>query len=464
MPEIELPKGFVSIDEFPKAKENLINMMNVGKNKLMQRPGIIGIGTGVSECRGQIKFQDELYQVSGTKLLKIAKDGTIIQNISDDFVLDIAGSAQCVMSVGFTFLVIVVKGDRAYAWDNTTLAEITDPQFQASNDVTYINGRWVFVPSNGNPAFFTDALDPFTIDGFFDAETQPDKNVAVVNFKNRLYIIGEETIEVFRDTGQASPVFQRIDGASIWTGIVEGHTFWGSSFVFLGKDKDENFGMFQVGSGDAPRISNPAVDELLNDEYTVEELQTCVAQRYQWKGQDVAVFRLPRHTIKFNGIGWWFASSIATFNEQQITGNDFKTWRVNYITHCYGEYYVGDTDTNDIGVLDDIATDYGEDIESGFDTFVRAERGAYFTLASLELDGLTGQASPERTIGLSMSEDGLTYGDFFYIGMGEIGDYQRRMCWELPGGLGGYESFAGVRIRTTAPVKIAGEGLNAVIQ
>jgi len=63
-----------------------------------------------------------------------------------------------------------------------------------------------------------------------------------------------------------------------------------------------------------------------------------------------------------------------------------------------------------------------------------------------------------------MSDDGLTYGDFFYIGMGEIGDYQRRISWELPGGLGGYENFAGVRIRTTAPVQIAGEGLNAVIQ
>lgn len=463
MAELELPTGFTSIKEFPRAKESLINMMNVGKNKLMQRPGVIPFVDSFGPCRGSIKFQDELYQVSGTKLLKIQKDGAVT-NISNDFVIDIAGDAQCVLSVGFTFLVIVVKGDRGYTWDGTTLSEITDPQFIASNDVTYINGRWVFIPSDGSPAFFTDALDPLTIDGFFDAETQPDKNVSAVNFKNRLYIIGEETTEVFADTGQASPVFRRIEGASIWTGIVEGHTFWGSSFVFLGKDKDENFGMFQMGSGEAPRISDPAIDELLNDEYTADELKTCVAQRYQWKGQDIAVFRLPRHTLNFNGVGWWFASSIATFAERQISGNSFKTWRVNYICHCYGEYYLGDVSESKIGILNDISTDYGQDIESGFDTFIRAERGSYFTLSSLELNGLAGQASPERTIGLSMSDDGLTYGDFFYIGMGEIGDYQRRIAWELPGGLGGYENFAGVRIRTTAPVQIAGEGLNAVIQ
>ncbi len=165
MAELELPTGFTSIKEFPRAKESLINMMNVGKNKLMQRPGVIPFVDSFGPCRGSIKFQDELYQVSGTKLLKIQKDGAVT-NISNDFVIDIAGDAQCVLSVGFTFLVIVVKGDRGYAWDGTTLSEITDPQFISSNDVTYINGRWVFIPSDGSPAFFTDALDPLTIDGF----------------------------------------------------------------------------------------------------------------------------------------------------------------------------------------------------------------------------------------------------------------------------------------------------------
>ena len=462
MPSVPLPTGFQSISEFPRLKENLINMMNVGANKLIQRAGIVGKGIGLGSCRGQIKFQDELYQVSGTKLIKIGEDGTIIQNVSDEFSLDVEGVAECVLSVGFTFLVIIVKGGRGYTWNNTAFVEITDEQFQASDDLTYINGRWVFVPTNGDPAFFTDALDPLTINGFFDAETQPDKNSGTENFKNRLYIFGEETMEVFRDTGQASPVFVRIEGASIWTGLVAGHVFWGDSLVFLGKDKDQNFGFFQLGSGNAPRISNGAVDELLNDEYTAEELKTCIAQRYQWKGQDIAVFRLPRHTICYNG-AWFFSSSIATYEERQETGNDFKTWRANYITHCYGEYYVGDVESADIGVLDDAATDYGNDVEYGFDTFVRTNRGAYFTARSLELDGVAGQASPERSIGLSLSDDGLTYSDLFYIGMGEVGEYQRRMVWEFQGGLGDYENYMGIKIRTTAPVEIAGEGLEVVV-
>ena len=73
-----------------------------------------------------------------------------------------------------------------------------------------------------------------------------------------------------------------------------------------------------MGSGEAVRISNPAVDEILNDTYTLAELQTCIAQRLQWKGQDIAVFRLPRETICYNG-GWFFMSSITTFEEHAYT-------------------------------------------------------------------------------------------------------------------------------------------------
>lgn len=459
MPQVPLPTGFKSIDDFPRLKENLINMMNVGGNKIMQRPGVIQNTTGVADCRGQIKFKDELYQVSGQKLIKILEDTTTLE------IGDVEGDEQCVLAVGFTHLVIVVKGGRGYSFDGTTFLEITDPDFVSSIDVAYLNGRYVYIPFDGSPAFFSEAFDPGDIDAlsFFDAETQPDKNTGVVNFKNRLYIMGEETVEVFRDTGTGTIPYTRIDGAAIWTGLVAGHTFYANTFVFLGKDKDNNFGIFAIGSGEATRISNPAVDELLNETYTVAELQTCIAQRLQWKGEDIAVFRLPRHTLNFNGAGWWFSASITTFTERQETGNKLKTWRVNYITHCYGEYYVGDVDTNDIGILDDIATDYGDDVEYGFDTFARFARGSYFTVRSLEIDGLAGQASPQRTIGLSVSEDGLTYGDFFYIGMGNTGQYQRRVEWELQGGLGDYENFMGIRIRTTAPVEIATEGLNVVI-
>jgi hypothetical protein len=47
--------------------------------------------------------------------------------------------------------------------------------------------------------------------------------------------------------------------------------------------------------------------------------------------------------------------------------------------------------------------------------------------------------------------------------MGDIGEYARRVDWELPGGLGDYENFMGIKIRTTSSVEIATEGLTLVI-
>jgi hypothetical protein len=472
MPDVPLPTGFQGIDEFPRLHENLINMLNAGGNKIYQRPGILSANVGFGACRGSHKFKNELYQVSGQQFIKISEDGTI-RDLSDEFGLIVSGSNDCVFAEGFSHLVFIEKGGFGYAWDGVTFAQITSPNYVLSLDVTYMNGRYLFIPFDGQPAFFSNPFDPYTITAlsFFDAETQPDLNAGILNFKQRLYILGEETTEVFRDTAAevtpTNPVpYQRIDGGSIWTGLVSGHTLYGPSFAFLGKDKDNNFGFFLMGSGQADRISNDSVDELLNTFYTVEQLRQCTAHRLQWKGQDIAIFRLPFHTICFNGSGWFFMRSIATFDEKELLSEDFKTWRANHITHCYGEYYVGDEETSNIGILDEIASDYGDDITFGFDTYMRGGRESYFTAKSININGLTGQVEigePERTIGLSVSDDGLTYGPFFFEGLGLTGHYRKEIFWEMPGGLGDYENFMGIRVRTTAPVQIAAESLEVVV-
>lgn len=58
-----------------------------------------------------------------------------------------------------------------------------------------------------------------------------------------------------------------------------------------------------------------------------------------------------------------------------------------------------------------------------------------------------------------MSDDGQTYGERFYEGLGEAGQVLQQVTWEFPGGLGDYESFAGMRFRTAAPVRISSEGV-----
>ena len=471
--EIPLPTGFKSIAEFPRLKENLHNFINIGGNRIVSRAGVSSVAnTGQGPCRGQAKFKNELYQISGTKLIRITS-AYVVNDISTSVGLDISGSAECETAAGYTYLVIVAKGGRGYAYNESgTLVEISDPDYVDSIDVCYINGKWVFIPADGGPAFVSDPLDPTTIPatGFFDAEFQPDLNKGCENIRNRLYIFGEDTIEVFRDTGTGAQPFVRVEGAAIPAGLVAGktrHTFEGGNetVVFLGKDQDQAFGIYAVGSGAAPKISNEAVDELLNDEYTLAELETCIAQRLNWNKKDIAVFRLPRHTLCFCEGEWTFFTTVASPAEKLLLGQDFKAWRVKYITHCYGEYYTGDDTTDDVGLLSkNTNSDYGEDIDYRIFTFFSMARGSYFTVCSAELDGLAGQITPEATIGLSMSDDGFVYGPRVYIGMGDIGVRERRVCWELMGGLGDYENFAGFQFQTTAAVELAQKSFSIVYQ
>ena len=102
--------------------------------------------------------------------------------------------------------------------------------------------------------------------------------------------------------------------------------------VFLGHDQGGSFAFHIMQSGAAPKISNDAIDELLNEEYTQDELKTCVSRRITWKHVDMVGFRLPRHTLLYFGSGWSYVQS-------GINADDEITpWDVKYVAFSFGKY------------------------------------------------------------------------------------------------------------------------------
>ena len=84
---------------------------------------------------------------------------------------------------------------------------------------------------------------------------------------------------------------------------------------------------------------------------------------------------------------------------------------VNHLSFAYGKYLVGSADNNSIGILANINTEYGEKIERQINTFIKADRNAYFEIDSAMLDVTTGTNFTEGTVGLCGSKDGLNYGE-----------------------------------------------------
>lgn len=70
-----------------------------------------------------------------------------------------------------------------------------------------------------------------------------------------------------------------------------------------------------------------------------------------------------------------------------------------------------------------------------------------------------GATEPDYRVGLSVSQDGVHYGPEIYRPLGQFGNYAQRMQWRGPGGLGRYESFMGIRLRTNAPIEFSTDSL-----
>lgn len=450
MPQIPLPQGIQGIRDIPKSREHLTNLMFCNK-ALIRTPGIAQFADATGICRGAAFWyvDNRAYFVTGTDFLRVNADGSTL-NLGT-----IEGTQDVAFSQGQTNLVIVVKGGKGYRYNEVEgLQEITDNDYLPSVSVDFIDGRHVFIPADGSPAFYSDIdaagdINPLS---FFDAEEVPDDNQAVINLGNQLYILGEQSLEVFRTNIDPDVVFTRRDGARLDVGYIGGLTRYGPSAAFIGRRRDEGAKFLVIGSGQAQEFSTPVICEILNEQYTLDELKSCNVVRYEHKGYEVLAFNLPRHTLAFCESVWFYQDS-------EMGGDEFGPWRAKGICNAYGKFLVGDSKEAKIGHLGDYQSEYGQDVEFEIRTFARGERESYLQIAAIMLDCLTGQKLTDESIRLSISKDGRSWGNWFPRSLGTTGDYSRLVKWQPPGGFGVQENYLGLRLRSTADVKFSLEAL-----
>ena len=448
MADITLPQGYMGSEQLPKTRQVLKNCINTGQY-IIPRPGITELGTSSGVARGSFVWNESLYQVFSTNLVKVSADG------STTIVGTIAGTGQIDSDIGFNHAVIIVRETtgKGYTLDaSDVLTEITNIYFEASNSVAHINGRFVYIPYNGDPAFFSDVGDGASIqsDSFIDAEELPDKNVAVVNYKNVLLIAGTDSWELFRDTNAETVVFTRLN-ARIQYGYIGGVTEYTDTVAFIGREKDQDAGIYLIAAGTANKISNEAIDTILTS-YTLPELALAIPARFKWRGYDVLTYTLERHSFGFYG-GQWFLLDTRV-------GDDNVPWRAGFVTHWNQRYYTALGSS--IGRLDQTNTDNGNPIERVIEFGYSNENNDNFTARSLEI-GISQGYTAAGTVGLALSRDNVLYSDAFYRSTGEIGQYANKLTWDYPGGLGYYEGFMGMRIVTTSDVSFAVDKVSVMI-
>lgn len=443
MPIANWPLGLAGVEQLPRTKRVLQNCWNDSDGSIIHRPGIADLQDTGKTARGSFEWNGFQYQVVSTSLIKIinTETGAFTTNPTP-----ILGSANIKVAIGNNTATIVVKGlgGKIYTLDKSdVVVDIRgNANFFDCVDIAHINGRFIYIPITGiqKTPFFSDIGNAGSVQilSFFDAESLPDESNGVINYRNTLYIGGGDSFEPFRDAGTSPVPFLRIPGARIDYGYIGGLIEYKDTFVFLGKEKGQDFGIYALQSGSAVKISNEVIDLILF-EHTKAERADVITSRFKWRGYDIVTFTLARASFGFLNGNW--------FSLKSLFGGTSDIWGGGFITQIDGKYLTAFK--NKIGRLENINTDYGERINYLIEMAIDSADGKRFTCQSIELPISQGFNTQDASIALQMSKDGVIYGQPFFRNLGKIGDYQKVVKWNFPGGLGRYRGFMAWRFTTS---------------
>lgn len=394
--------------------------------------------------RGMKENQGTLYKVSGTTLYTVASDGTHTSRGT------ISGAARCVMSALGSSMIIVNGSGAAYVWDGATLTEITDADLLAPNGVAVLNNQAIFDDGAGQGFAVSDAGDPLTVNALntADAESASDALKCPYAYRETLYLFGEKTIELWWNSGQGNPPFDKIQGAIINVGLASIHSLADNpDFIFfLGHDAHVHTLTGGSGAVDT-QISTPALAKTFQG-YTLTD---AIGWTMELEGQ------------------WFYA---LTFPTDDITwvypvGGEWFQWgtgegriRANSYAYAFNKHLVADYASADIYELDaETYTDAGATITRRRDSaplhggLFQAD-GKYLEMSRLEIFmetgvGLTSGQGSDPEMMISFSDDGgKTFGVERVVNVGTAGEFQKSVVLT---NLGRFKSRV-IRVQVSDPI------------
>ncbi len=412
-------------------------------------------GVIAQENRGAQEKEGVPFYVNGDGLYRLNRS---VVNGSEVFDLErlgtVEGSGRVSLADNGTQLVVQVPGGKGYVFDETLIPnfqEITDPDFRANGNpqlVEYIDGYFVFTTDTKRyiVSALNDALSYNALD-FGSAEADPDDIVSLVVFRNQLFILGTETIEVFQTTTPApafgSP-FSRVEGFVIPIGCFAKFTAVTApkTFVFIGGSKDETPSVYQFTGSDVVPISTDAVDEVLQ-QFTEEEINEAFAWSYSQSGARFIGFTLPTTSLVYD-----LTSGLWHERRSQITDQDGTRsvrWRANSLVTAYNRILIGDSQDGRVGSINlGFYDEYGTSIIREVSTRPFSNQSKPFFVPSIELtlESGTGNSSvPEPVVSMSRSLDGKTFKDNITRRVGRVGEYNHRAIWRRNGRAARFEVF-----------------------
>lgn len=379
------------------------------------------------------------YAVSGGKLFQIAANGRVTEIGSLSL-----GSGRLVMAHNKTQMIIASETGGAVYTESEGVTSITDNAFYGTKAVCFFDGYFVLTRPDTGQFYICELYDGVDYDAldYATAEGSPDDLISVINDHRELWLFGEETTEVWYNSGDAGFPFDRYSGAFIERGCVAQYSpakadntvFW------LGNDHI----VYRAVDYSPIRVSTHAIETEINSYPSVND---AFGFTYAQEGHTFYCLTFPS-----SGATWCYDIATGVWHERKSKG--ISRHRANCYTYFAEKHIVGDYSNGKLYTLDmGTYTDDGDEIIRERTTQVLSNSELKIFMSRLQVlfesgVGLESGDAPKAMLQWS-DDEGRTWSNERWVSIGKRGEFKNRAVWRR---LGSFRNRV-FKITITDPVK-----------
>lgn len=343
----------------------------------------------------------------------------------------------CMASNGTT--VMLVTGPEGYVITPnvlptlSTVVPISNTAFIGADRVDYINGYFVFnQPGTGRfqiSGLFANTIDPLD---FATAEGSPDLLISLMANHLEIWLFGENSTEIFFDSGNVLFPFERIQGAFIEMGCAAKNSPAKSvdTLFWLSAD-DRGQGIVVKAVGYQPqRISTHAVEYAIAQYSRIDD---AIGYTYQQEGHTFYVLTFPTGNAT-----WVYDSNTQLWHERawrNPADGSLNRHRSNCQMAFAGKIIVGDWESGKLYSFNlDAYDDNGDILPAIRQTAHQAspdDTWQFFHRLWIDLEtgvGLNSGQGSDPQVMLEWSDDGgHSFPNQMWASAGKIGEFRRRV-------------------------------------
>ena len=356
---------------------------------------------------------------------------------------------------------------KGYYWNGTALSEfknwqpgesdqgITNYQVDGIIDVTRNLGRYIWLTAK---SFIISDLQneqrPDFVAPIYSAESDPDDNVAVTVWADFVVVMGRNSTEFFRLTGDAAQVYVAQRSLVIQFGCISTHAKcnFAGGIAVVGSARNVPPSIALLAGNGVQKLSTPEIDKVLQT-YNDSTLQNTVLEAAVWRGMNLLYVHLPLETLVYVAQSQTWIRLKSDLGNARWTGIDIIYNANSGQTEC------GDKGAGKIGLFTRTMSQYGVQQEAYLQTALIKTGKA--TVYDLSIDSVSGFGEKPVKLSISATENGYTYSSEQTLDISNPLNYTKL---PLMNRVGGVRDKIGFRLRMIASDSINISGFSARIE